>query len=338
MRIPTSFASRGVASVAVVLSLLACGEESEPPTPDTTKALTSAAEASCAATAASLCARVIECSPLMVEHLYGDRAACERDVVGACRVRYRGAQAATPATCDTAALSCDRVKGVALSSILRWPGPSILGLCGVTPGSAPDAAACEGDGDCASGACSSPLCGVCVPRAPEGGECSRDEVCAAGLACFDSVGFLSVSGKGVCRKLAATGEACSDSARCAGDDISTKCRAGQCVARGRTEGETCERGGTGCDLAAGLVCTVASACERAEVSPIGRECDSVWFAEGGAACVGGSTCMTVAGATECVPVGRLREPCGDRSCAAGLRCEAGICRPVGESSCKDKRG
>lgn len=319
---------RGLVAVALVaLAPAACSSKSDAPPPDVTGTVASPeVEASCAASAKSACDKLASCSPPLLAYAFGDAPHCEREVLGACRARYGGeAHVAAPPACDYAKKACEELDVLVFTT--AFDGRVLLGQCPVTPGTRPEGERCVGGGDCASGVCSSGsvssgiACGTCSVAAGEGARCSAPDACAAGLTCaYD----------GICRRVVAVGEACDATHACAGDDFSTKCKDGVCVARGR-EGAPCGQGTVGCDLARGFACGSSNTCVAIELPAAGAPCGTnvatdMPFAvcRGGAVCVNGT----------CVPRAGFGDACDEKTlCRSPLRCTEGRCRPYGEDGC-----
>ncbi len=157
---------------------------------------------SCADTARVVCGKLETCAPLALRLAYDETPTCEQDVVGACRARYRGAEASPqPAVCDVSAISCERVESLLVDLVTdAWFGPVLLGVCPVTPGKRAIGAGCEGDD--VSTRCKD---NVCVARSiTEGEPCG-----AATAGCDLSLGLVcSAAATRRRARLATTGQAC----------------------------------------------------------------------------------------------------------------------------------
>lgn len=324
---PMTFLRTLFASLLLLGPLLAaCSDDDVPATSlvDVGAPLAAEAETACVATAQSACTRVDACSPPLMAYAFGDRTRCEREVLDACRKRYHGeARDPRPAACDYAKDSCESVlETVAWSSFAadRGRGSALVALCSPTPGRLAAGERCVSDGDCTTGLCagSSGSCSTCQERRAEGATCTGHD-CAAGLRC-------SVLEKKCERATAKLGEACDETRTCEGDDISTKCRSGVCVARGLA-GAACGEGTAGCDLGRGFACNRAGVCEAIPLPAAGESCAAAGtlnlaLCRGGAECGRTGVCEARAGSGEA---------CGTETrCRTPYTCFEGTCRLMSE--------
>lgn len=296
-----------------LVGLAACGTVDDPE-PEAKAQLSVNATQACAASAASLCARIETCSAAVTKYFFGARAQCEAVIAGACRKRYRGAGATdTPAVCNADAIRCELLERV--DEQLIHGGAALYDLCPVSPGRYPNGARCLERGDCESGRCGA--CGVCEPPVPEGGHCSRDTACAEGTACVRST----------CRRGPFEGDACGRDEDCVAE-YAQRCENGVCTKRPGNVG--CDVGG--CDLGQGMLCDCGGTC----ASPRNATCKPIPIVREGETCRGDivslsdPTFAVCDGATTCrgtcQHAGAWGEACSnERPCARALQCVEGRC-------------
>lgn len=295
------------------LSFAACGTVDDPE-PLAKEQLSVNATEACAASAASLCARVETCSTAVTKYFFGSRTECEAVIAGACRVRYRGRGATdTPAPCDASAIRCELLERV--DHQLSYGGAVLYDLCPVSPGHYPVGKRCLERGDCESGRCG--RCGVCERPLPEGARCSRDTACQQGTACA----------RGSCRRGAFEGEACGRDEDCIAE-LSQRCENSVCVKR--PGNAPCNVGG--CDLAQGMLCdfdgtgpgTRPATCKAIPIAREGERCDGDVVSISNpsfAVCDGATRCRG-----SCQRAGTWGEACSDNgSCVRALQCVDGRC-------------
>jgi hypothetical protein len=245
--------------------------------------VSSTTQASCRATAASLCARFETCAAPLMAYAFGSSAQCETEVARTCESDYEGSSANDAAPCDATGVSCSAMLQTVLEggeedSVPALPpithaaslGTWLGAFCPVTAGRATTGEPCLRHGDCASGLCigSGAACGRCSPTLREGDPCSslRGGRCSATLVCA----------RGHCvpdlpppRSLAPEGAPC--------------------------------HGSYDCDFFAGLVCDATLRCRPIVLGGAGAGCtgDVPFYPEGTRACDGfhrcsGGICVTIA--------------------------------------------
>lgn len=231
------------------------------------RTLSADADASCRATAASLCARTETCSRPLLAFFFETRDGCERDVLDACRRFYEGpGSSTTPAACDASAIPCEQVKDLVRLRGVEIGGASVdaaflFRRCAPTPGRYAPGEPCLTHGDCTTNVCEglgSPGCGRCASSRREGDLCRGGSDCPPPLECH-----------GRCVRLRDYGESCDDDNDCA-DGI---CKLGQCVQGATTIGARCDD--DPCDLASALVCAPDHTCRPLHVMADGEPCDAV---------------------------------------------------------------
>ncbi len=181
--------------------------------------------------------------------------------------------------------------------------------------------------------------GTCIADGAVGGRCRTVGLaCDAGLGCSGTVASPSSLR---CRATVAVGGTCDPTGGtnvcAAGGTCLTASGGSSCVADGAVGGR-CRATDAACD--AGLACSgaVASAASRCRTAlAVGTACDATGA---GVPCVGGSSCVSVAGNTTCMADGSLDGRCrttglacdGTAACsgaAAGVTSRCIVASPVG---------
>lgn len=150
----------------------------------------------CTAMARAVCAKLLDCSPILKDSQYADNAACiAREELRCAPILHAEGSKTTPADIKACAdgyftISCDDI----LSDHLSEP-------CRPTPGTLANGSPCGLDTQCASTKCvtNGEPCGVCAEPIAARGACTTNEECARGLTCANNV----------CTALGARGAACN---------------------------------------------------------------------------------------------------------------------------------
>ncbi len=299
-------------SLALLLTLAACGARSSLREPDLAPADGAVVPASpCARLAEALCARLQQCAPAALSNgLTGGRAvgpeACVARVTIACDGwRSTPDLAASPDRVD----ACRAELTAASCGEVGWRYFTDGPVCDAWPrGGRPMGAACRLGAQCAGGQCSF----------------GRDRGCGT-------------CSSGITAPTQRAGEACDGRRQCR---YWLRCEAGACAERAGL-GEACDGDGD-CDPSQGLGCDrTARRCIRRPVSPVGGSCLSQIVTDpaqpASPMCERGHACLNRNdfGQGRCAPLvgdGAACEPF-DAACAYPARCQGGRCVLPSDVTC-----
>ena len=273
----------------------------------------------CAALGSSVCAKVNECSPFLLELSYGDLATCEARVALGCSPSTFDSPGSTTKPIDTVACS----DAFAATSCDDLYGRKLPAGCDFNPGTLANGMVCGREVQCASGYCGKQgdICGVCTTPAAAGAACKESEDCEPGLACAQDK----------CAAIGGVGATCDAAAPC---KVGLPCSGGKCIMP-LGAGQPCDPASPTCDLLKGLGCNMMGICQQVKIAAAGEACglqgtDYI-------ACKGGAFCkMAMGGAGTCLAPAADGAACDEVAgpkCLPGARCSGAVCVLSDGSSC-----
>ncbi|MEY4579991.1 MAG: hypothetical protein RL701_4694 [Pseudomonadota bacterium] len=276
----------------------------------------------CQSFSQTLCTRLMQCAPSLVERTYGDLATCTARNVQVCVARQQtpdvvssgpGLDACTQALAN---VEC----GALFDNNLPM-------ACQFAPGARLDGQACGDDAQCASTRCAraaDAACGTCTALGHAQAPCRASSDCVLGFVC--SAGFVCAAG----RRL---DESCNEREPCA---FPSTCAVGRCSAA-LGSGAACDFSNDRCDRYNGLACSGSPAlCRPWLQAPAGQPCGST--AVGWVECYAGARCGIAAGATAGTCEGPVTDgatcvPVSGPACLSPARCIGGVCRLAAAGEC-----
>jgi hypothetical protein len=274
----------------------------------------------------TLCMRLRNCSPRLVDAVYGEVQACTDRTTAACLFGIT-----TPDAVSSGAgiRGCtDAITDLACSGLLENGMPDI---CQLAPGARVDGTPCGSDAQCMSTRCAraaaSDDCGLCAALADAEQACVANTDCKRGLTC---------SADGRCRAPAPAGAACDAMHVC---QYPLNCIQGRC-APGLMSGEACTATEDHCGVYAGLACAPSGKCEAWTNAAVGAACG--YTDRGWAACTASASCSAAVSGGVCraaLPDGAACSAAGSDAlpCLAPARCVRGTCTFAAATVCSPAR-
>lgn len=262
----------------------------------------------CAQYAASKCAALERCAPVLLRVDYGSTAGCLPQLTSLCQqtAALPGAalQASAVASCASAfaGASCDQVQALLDKPFCDAPGGTLAAGAACTSGYQCQSRACFRDAGLACGACQAPIAA--------GGGCRTAIDCPNGTTCS---GYACVEVSGV-------GGPCDATRACAGYLL---CENGTCQAS-PAQGAACD---PACSSRLGLTCDPTSqTCESIALAADGEACGLSVACDAHGACIQG-TCR------QAVPSGRPCDALAGPHCQTPAECVDGWCKDLDGSLC-----
>lgn len=318
-------------------TICACGDTGQVPGGDGGGAdlsaladMTITGDRACADFAESICARLSECAPLLLNLVYGDVPTClaRQKLECAPRLSLTGSSATVAQLDDCAvalpATTCDDL-------FIGKPPPACVAMAG----SLVDGLACGDDSQCTSGECLKPTftaCGVCGAPPKQGDPCVQG-ACGRGLTC--APGTKTCVGYGTGGQACDADHPCLPSLACKGTNKMGLCTTPLPV-------------GSACDPAQGDF----AGCDHQHAqycSGFTNKCASVVWGQAGDTCglVNGNLVMCAGGGVcragdaafmgTCVPPAADGAACDAKNgpgCLSPASCIGGVCKIVDASTCK----
>ncbi|MGH7285181.1 MAG: hypothetical protein ACRELY_26970 [Polyangiaceae bacterium] len=271
----------------------------------------------CNEEAASICKKLSDCAPFLLQQEFGDEVTCDGQEKQECVAILQA-----DGTGLTSNDASDCASGLRSQSCDDYNAGTLVPACGTKPGTLAGGKACIDSSQCTSGLCkvtsSSPgACGLCSVNPPgkAGDACTSATPCDLGLTCAG----------GFCASGGTAGYSCSDTQPCdegfaciapvVGDGGFTSGDGGSgaaCVALG-TAGASCNAATTPCNTEQGFACDGAShQCSQIQLAPSDSDCDNNLNQCTGGTCRASPEAGPEAGPDEpriCIPAATVGQSC-----------------------------
>lgn len=289
------------------------------------------AEQACDQLASVYCNRLEECTPTLMDILYGDKTTCFERMSEPC-----AAVLALPDTTKTPswtsqcsallnASSCEEV-------LTRLPPTE----CTPAPGARKAGATCADDGQCETSYCKFTVglgCGLCAPKAAAGEGCDKDDDCVRGTGCAPD---KKCAAYGVLDGPCDLNHPCAGGLSCVG---ATSQAQGVCKVAG-VGGQQCdskEETKPGCNVLKGFFCNpYANLCQELKLAKGGEGCGVVGTSY--AVCTSSAMCkLTSSYSGTCLASAADGESCDNVDgpyCMPLSQCIAGKCIAPAPAACQ----